>query len=190
MLRINLLPHREIKRAKHRQRFQSLLVASVLTALLMTYAGYSYHVALLEEQQARNQQLQDAINTLNSKLSNVENLRNRRNALLERKRLVEQLQYSRTEAIQVMDHLRHVLPEGVFIKDFRQSGNSISISGTALSSARISAFMRNLNESEVFTAPVLIEVKSTIVDRVRANDFSMNIDLKPPAANQNGEAPQ
>lgn len=190
MLRINLLPHREIKRAKHRQRFQSLLLVSVMIALSLAYGAYSYHISLIEEQQARNQQLQDAINTLNTKLTNVENLRNRRNALLERKQLVEQLQYSRTEAIRVLDHLRHVLPEGVFIKDFRQSGNSISLSGTALSSARISAFMRNLSESEVFAAPVLIEVKSAVVDRVRANDFSMNIALKPPAAKQNEEAPQ
>lgn len=187
MLRINLLPHREIKRAKHRQRFQSLLAATLMSALLLAYGGYSFHVGLIEEQQARNQQLQDAINTLSTKLTNIENLRNRRNALLERKQLVEQLQYSRTEAIRVLDHLRLVLPEGVFIKDFRQSGNSISLSGTALSSARISAFMRNLNESDVFTAPVLIEVKSTIVDRIRANDFSMNIALKPPASTPDGE---
>lgn len=190
MLRINLLPHREIKRAKHRQRFQSLLVASVFAALLMTYAGYSYHAGLIEEQQARNQQLQNAINALNAKLTNVENLRKKRNALLERKKLVEQLQYSRTEAIRILDHLRHVLPEGVFIQDFRQSGNSISLSGTALSSARISSLMRNLNDSDVFTAPVLIEVKSTIIDRVRANSFIMNIALKPPTVTTDRGASQ
>ena len=178
MIRINLLPHREIKKAAHRQRFQSMLAGTIVIALGLVYLGYNAMEQALLEQQAKNEKLQHAIKDIDSKLSNIENLRKQRVALLARKQLVEQLQFSRTEAIRIFDHLIKNLPEGVYIKDFRQTGNAISLSGTSLSSARVSAFMRNLAQSDVFSDPVLIEVKSAMVGNIRANDFSLNIALR------------
>ena len=57
-----------------------------------------------------------------------------------------------------------------------------SCTSTALSSARVSALMRNLEQSAVFSTPILIEVSSTLVDNVRANDFSLSLSLRTPAA--------
>lgn len=179
MIRINLLPHREIKKAAHRQRFQSMLGGAVLIALGLAYLSYHRLEEARLQQQHRNQQLEHAIAQIDSQLKNIENLRRQRVAMLSRKQLVEQLQYSRTEAIRIFDDLIKTLPEGVYIKDFRQSGNSISITGTSLSSARVSAFMRNITQSQVFSDPVLIEVQSTTVDNIRANSFSLNIALRP-----------
>ncbi len=182
MIRINLLPHRELKKAAHRKRFQNMLAAALLTGLALSYAGYSWLDSVLAEQQHRNQQLEQGIAELDKQLSNIENLRQQRMALLSRKELVEQLQSSRTEATRIFDHLIKTMPEGVFIKSFKQTGTSIAISGTALSSARVSALMRNLEQSEVFSSPILIEVSSTLIDNVRANDFSLNLSLRPPAS--------
>ncbi|MDC7691896.1 PilN domain-containing protein [Vogesella indigofera] len=181
MIRINLLPHRELKKAAHRKRFQNMLAAALLTGLGLSYAGYSWLDSTLSEQQRRNQQLEQAIAQLDQQLSNIENLRQQRMALLSRKELVEQLQNSRTEATRIFDHLIKTLPEGVFIKSFKQTGTTIALSGTSLSSARVSALMRNLEQSEVFSAPILIEVSSTLVDNVRANDFSLSLSLRTPA---------
>lgn len=183
MIRINLLPHRELKKAARRKRFQNMLAAALLAGLGLSYAGYSWLDSTLGEQQHRNQQLEQAIAQLDQQLSNIENLRQQRMALLSRKELVEQLQSSRTEATRIFDHLIKTLPEGVFIKSFKQTGTSIAISGTALSSARVSALMRNLEQSEVFSSPILIEVSSTLIDNVRANDFSLNLSLRAPATN-------
>ncbi|MNR67048.1 hypothetical protein D3C85_1908440 [compost metagenome] len=38
--------------------------------------------------------------------------------------------------------------------------------------------MRNLEQSTVFSTPVLVEVKSTLADNIRANDFSLRINLR------------
>ena len=183
MIRINLLPHREQKKAARRKRVQNMLAAALLAGLGLSYAVYSWLASTLGEQQPRNQQLEQAIARLDQQLSNIENLRQQRMALLSRKELVEQLQSSRTEATRIFDHLIKTLPEGVFIKSFKQTGTSIAISGTALSSARVSALMRNLEQSEVFSSPILIEVSSTLIDNVRANDFSLNLSLRAQATN-------
>lgn len=178
MIRINLLPHRELKKAAHRKRFQNMLAAALLAGLGLSYAGYSWLDSTLSEQQRRNQQLQTAIAKLDKELSNIETLRRQRLDMLTRKELVERLQHSRTEATRIFDELIKTLPEGVFIKSFKQTGPAISVSGTSLSSARIAALMRNLEQSTVFSTPVLVEVKSTLADNIRANDFSLRINLR------------
>ena len=98
MIRINLLPHRELKKAAHRKRFQNMLAAALLAGLGLSYAGYSWLDSTLSEQQRRNQQLQTAIAKLDKELSNIETLRRQRLDMLTRKELVERLQHSRTEA--------------------------------------------------------------------------------------------
>lgn len=178
MIRINLLPHRELKKAAHRKRFQNMLAAALLAGLGLSYAGYSWLDSTLSEQQRRNQQLQTAIAKLDKELRNIEALRRQRLDMLTRKELVERLQHSRTEATQIFDELIKTLPEGVFIKSFKQTGPAISVNGTSLSSARIAALMRNLEQSTVFSTPVLVEVKSTLADNIRANDFSLRISLR------------
>lgn len=178
MIRINLLPHRELKKAAHRKRFQNMLAAALLAGLGLSYAGYSWLDSTLGEQQRRNQQLEQGIAKLDKELSNIETLRRQRLDMLTRKELVERLQHSRTEATRIFDELIKTLPEGVFIKSFKQTGTAISVSGTSLSSARIAALMRNLEQSTVFSTPVLVEVKSTLVDNIRANDFSLRINLR------------
>jgi type IV pilus assembly protein PilN len=178
MIRINLLPHREQKKTAHRKRFQTLLLGTILLALGLTYLCYS----VLEEQKAaqlaRNQRLNDEIAKINSKLSNIESLRQKKAVLLSRKQLVERLQFDRTQAVYIFDELIRLMPEGVYLKDFRQTGSTITLSGFALSSARVSILMRSLAESGTFADPVLIEVSAANVDKIRANQFSLSAALK------------
>src|SRR5574343_1293460 len=178
MIRINLLPHREQKKAAHRKRFQTLMLASLLVAIGLTYLCYLQLEDAKASQLARNQRLDEEIGKINAKLSNIESLRQKKAELLARKQLVERLQYDRTQAVYIFDELIRLMPEGVFLKDFRQTGNSIALSGVALSSARVSLLMRSLAESNTFADPVLIEVSATNVDKIRANQFSLSVTLK------------
>lgn len=178
MIRINLLPHREQKKAAHRKRFQTLMLASLLVAIGLTYLSYMQLEDAKAAQLARNQRLDEEIGKINAKLSNIESLRQKKAELLARKQLVERLQYDRTQAVYIFDELIRLMPEGVFLKDFRQTGNNIALSGVALSSARVSLLMRSLAESNTFADPVLIEVSATNVDKIRANQFSLSVTLK------------
>lgn len=178
MIRINLLPHREQKKAAHRKRFQTLMLASLLVAIGLTYLCYLQLEDAKATQLARNQRLDEEIGKINAKLSNIESLRQKKAELLARKQLVERLQYDRTQAVYIFDELIRLMPEGVFLKDFRQTGNNIALSGVALSSARVSLLMRSLAESNTFADPVLIEVSATNVDKIRANQFSLSVTLR------------
>lgn len=178
MIRINLLPHREQKKAVHRKRFQSLLMASILLVLGLIYQTHMLLEDAKAAQMARNQRLDGEIAKINAKLSNIESLRQKKAELLGRKQLVEKLQYDRTQAVYIFDELIRLMPEGVYLKDFRQTGSNVALSGVALSSARVSLLMRSLAESSTFSDPVLIEVSAANIDKIRANQFSLSVAIK------------
>lgn len=189
MIRINLLPHREQKKAAHRKRFQRILLGSIIAILAITAGTYLLLDSWKEAQIARNQRLEQEIAKLNEQLKDIEQLRQKRAALLTRQALIEKLQSERGQTVRIFDELIRVIPEGVYLRNFSQNGQSISLGGSALSSARVSLLMRNLSNSQVFADPVLIEVSATVENNIRANRFSLNVNLRQQAApgNKPGE---
>jgi type IV pilus assembly protein PilN len=70
------------------------------------------------------------------------------------------------------------LPEGLYLKSIRQSGNKINVTGYTQSQARVSAFMRNIEASPFLENPNLIEIKAVTVAGQRANEFNLDFFVK------------
>lgn len=195
MIRINLLPHREQKKAAHRLRFQLLLGGTLAAGALLVGIGYLLLDHQLSRQEHRNQYLQQEISKLDGQIKDISKLKKQRDDLLSRKQLVEKLQEGRNEAVHVFDQLLRQTPDGVYLSSFRQTGPQIALSGYAQSGARVSSFMRALSQSDVFAAPVLVEVKSSIVNNQRVSEFTLNASLRQSLAatldaNHNQNKPQ
>ena len=60
--------------------------------------------------------------------------------------------------VHLLDEMIRILPEGLYIKSLRQSGSEIELIGYAQSSARVSTYMRALDETPLFQDPALVEV--------------------------------
>ncbi|TCV82199.1 PilN domain-containing protein [Sulfurirhabdus autotrophica] len=72
------------------------------------------------------------------------------------------------------------LPEGIYLKAIKQTGDMVNLQGYAQSNARVSTLMRNLDASPWLELPVLIEIKVATVNNVRTNEFSLNVKLTAP----------
>ncbi len=179
MIRINLLPHREQKKAAHRLRFQIFMGASIAAALLLVALTYLIYDSRISRQEARNQFLQGEISKLDQQIKDIGTLKKQRDDLLSRKQLVERLEQGRNQSVYVFDQLIRQTPDGVYLKTFKQTGNDFALSGYALSGARVSNYMRTLAQSSIFTNPVLVEVKASIVNNQRVSEFSLVTSLKP-----------
>jgi len=69
----------------------------------------------------------------------------------------------------------------VFLKNFKQVGAKVNISGYAQSNARVSTLMRNLGASPYLENPELVEIKAVAnpdKSGSRVNEFNMNISIK------------
>jgi type IV pilus assembly protein PilN len=178
VIRINLLPHRELKRAARQRQFILLGSLAVVAAIGVVLLGYGINTARIEDQNDANRLLKAEIVKLNKQLEEIKALREQTQALLARKQVVETLQANRAEFVHMLDQLVRQLPDGVYLKTVKQTGNRVNLSGYAQSSARVSTLMRNLDSSQWLGPSDLVEIKSAAVNNLRVNEFSLNVQIK------------
>jgi len=70
-----------------------------------------------------------------------------------------------------------ILPDGVYLKTLKQTGNRIELVGYSQSNARISTLMRAIEDSPWLDTPVLIEIHSSTVGGTRLSEFKLNFNL-------------
>lgn len=192
MIRINLLPHRELARAARRRQFAMLLGIAVAAGVIVVVLGHSLIAARQSTQEARNTYLDQEIAKLDIQIAEIKKIREQTQALLERKQVVETLQSNRTEVVHLFDQMIRLLPDGLYLKSFKQAGDSVTISGYTQSSARVSTLMRALDDSPWFESATLIEIKAATVNNLRANEFVLTVkqtrQQADAAAKQGGKA--
>jgi len=177
VIRINLLPHREIRRKQQQQQFFFLLGGVVVIGLGVWFIVHAYLDEQWEVQVSRNKYLQEEIVKLDKQIAEIQKLKEQTAALLARKRVVETLQSNRSETVHLLDQLVRQLPDGVYLKAIRQTGTRVIITGLTQSQARVSTLMRNLESSPQLQDPGLVEIKATSAAGQRINEFVMGISI-------------
>ena len=178
---INLLPHREERRKRARQHFFVLGGATAVLGALIVGAVYTYYGNLIDSQNQRNQFMKNENAKLDKEIAEIQKLKDEINALLARKRVIEELQGDRAQTVHLLDQLVRQMPEGVYLKSVVQKGRSVNLVGYAQSNARVSTLMRNIESSPWIQNPVLVEVQATSVEKRRVSQFNLNFSLKQPA---------
>jgi type IV pilus assembly protein PilN len=177
MIRINLLPHREEARKAKRQQFYILAgVVSGLAAVLV-FIVFSVLASYIDSQTDSNEFLKREIAVLDKQIAEIKRLKEQTAALLSRKQVIENLQRDRGETVYLLSEMVKQVPEGIYLKSLQQDGVKVSLVGYAQSNARVSNLMRNLEASPWLENPQLVEVKATVLNGRRSNEFSMNVTL-------------
>jgi len=180
MIRVNLLPHRQIRREARQREFGLMALFSAIAAAVIIFLGYSYINAKIDAQAERNARLDAAIVKLDKEIADIKDLKDQISTMLERKQVVENLQTNRSQAVVVLDELSRQLPEGMYLKSIKQQGSVISIEGIADTNARVATLVRNLSTSNWMESPSLVEIKSVVVNTLKQNAFALNVNIKVP----------
>lgn len=181
MARINLLPWREQLREERKQQFLVTLVGVLIIAGGLVFLGDQYFNAAIDRQNARNEFIRKENSVLDARIKEIRELRERRQQLVERMKIIQDLQGNRPIAARIFDQLIRTLPDGVHFTDLKMVGKSISIAGAAESNNLVSSLMRNHDSSEWLTAPNLTEVKADSADRLdQANTFKLTVQQTVP----------
>ena len=177
MIRINLLPHREIRRKQQQKEFFILLGFVAGFGALVWFSTHSYLSNQLDEQNGRNTYLESEIAVLDKQIEEIKKLQEQTSALLQRKKIVESLQANRAETVYLLDQLVRQMPDGVYLKGVQQKGNKVTINGFAQSNARVSTFMRNLESSPYLQQPSLVEIHAITDKTSRLSEFILSVLL-------------
>ena len=180
MIRVNLLPHRQIKRELRQREFGLMASFSAIAASAIVFLGYTYINSQIDAQMARNGRLDAAIVNLDKEIADIKDLKDKISTMLERKRVVENLQTNRSQSVIVLDELSRQLPEGMYFKNIKQQGIVISIEGIADTNARVAALVRSLSTSNWLEMPNLVEIKSVLINNIKQNAFTLTVNIKVP----------
>ena len=185
VVRINLLPHREQKRAARQRQFISLAISLGILGLAVVGLVHGFLGAQIDNQKSRNNLLKGEIAKLDEQIKEIDKLRDQIQQVLARKQVVETLQANRSEAVHLLDQIVRQLPDGVYLKSIKQSGDRITMVGYAQSNARVSTLMRNIEASPWVTGPELVEIKLVSIPGAargapasQANEFTLNLRTK------------
>ena len=160
MARINLLPWREQLREERKKEFLTILALVVLFAGALVFLGDRYVNGRIDHQNERNAFLKKEITLLDARIKEIEELQARRAQLLDRMKIIEDLQGKRPIIVRVFDELARTLPDGVYFSELAMKGAELSVKGGAESNSRVSNLMRQMDGSEWLTAPNLTAVKA------------------------------
>lgn len=180
MIRINLLPHREEKRLAQKRQMGIIAGGVAILGVLSVLLGYTVIAGFIEHQKGSNDYLKGEISKLDKEISEIKALDEKRKSLLDRKKVVEDLQTDRSSSVHLLDQLVRQLPEGIYLKSIKQSGKTIELQGYAQSNARVSTLMRNLEESPWLESPNLVEIKAVNLSNLRVNEFTLTVQQSAP----------
>jgi type IV pilus assembly protein PilN len=155
MARINLLPWREKLRTQRKREFGAMLVGGILVAGMAVGYWYWFNEGRIDHQRMRNAYLQTEIKAVDQKIREINKLEKTRKQLIGRINVIQNLQASRPQVVHLFDEVVATVPDGVHLTELTQSGSNVTVAGRAQSNARVSAYMRNIEQSPWLAAPNL-----------------------------------
>jgi type IV pilus assembly protein PilN len=167
MPRINLLPWRETLKKEREIRFGIITGVSLGIAVII-FLGVRFYIAnAISYQESRNNYLTEQIKEAEAKIAEIEELQQKKERLIERMSVIQELEKSRPQVVHLFDELVKQIPQGVYFTEMAQKDDKITLNGVAQSDARVSSLMSNVEISQWLTNPKIYEIKTDKADSSR-----------------------
>ena len=170
MIRINLLPVRQVQKREQGRQFLVLMVGMfIITAAANGY----WYVWMDGKREAAQRRLDDTnarIAQLEKVIGEVTNLQRRKKEVEEKLAVLEKLTKQRAGPVKLLDALATAIPKKVWLVSFEEKGGAAVMVGTAESFDDVSEFMRGLNN--IAWSP---KGMGRVVERMRNGAFKIEL---------------
>ncbi|HHK5604663.1 PilN domain-containing protein [Neisseria polysaccharea] len=176
LIKINLLPYREEMNKRKQQQFKTLMYGAVLTGVAAVAATYLFIDNMINNQSERNTLLETSIAHLDTELSEIQKLKQEKDAFLIKKNKIEELQLKRLQAAKILDSLNEAVPESTYLTSLDAvTADSYRLNGRTSSDNRVAAMMRAMPNTGIFKQPELLSIKKNN----SYQEFTLQATLQP-----------
>ncbi|HHS1445896.1 TPA: PilN domain-containing protein [Neisseria meningitidis] len=176
LIKINLLPYREEMNKRKQQQFKTLMYGAVLTGVAAVAATYLFIDNMINNQSERNTLLETSIAHLDTELSEIQKLKQEKDAFLIKKNKVEELRLKRLQAAKILDSLNEAVPGSTYLTSLDAvTADSYRLSGRTSSDNRVAAMMRAMPNTGIFKQPELLSIKKNNSHQ----EFTLQATLQP-----------
>lgn len=176
LIKINLLPYREEMNKRKQQQFKTLMCGAVLTGVAAVAATYLFIDNMINNQSERNTLLETSIAHLDTELSEIQKLKQEKDAFLIKENKIEELQLKRLQAAKILDSLNEAVPGSTYLTSLDAvTADSYRLSGRTSSDNRVAAMMRAMPNTGIFKQPELLSIKKNNSHQ----EFTLQATLQP-----------
>ncbi|HEZ7549394.1 TPA: PilN domain-containing protein [Neisseria meningitidis] len=176
LIKINLLPYREEMNKRKQQQFKMLMYGAVLTGVAAVAATYLFIDNMINNQSERNTLLETSIAHLDTELSEIQKLKQEKDAFLIKKNKIEELQLKRLQAAKILDSLNEAVPESTYLTSLDAvTADSYRLNGRTSSDNRVATMMRAMPNTGIFKQPELLSIKKNN----SYQEFTLQATLQP-----------
>jgi type IV pilus assembly protein PilN len=157
MIRVNLLPVKELLAAERRRREVTIgtailgVAALILVGLFLTQ---TYELSSLNNELTG---LRSEIQTLNTKVKQVGDLQNRIKEFNAKHKVIADLNRKKAGPVGVMESLSTATPSRLWITEFREIGGRVTMIGFAADNQTVADFLKALAGTAYFRDVELVE---------------------------------
>jgi len=189
MMEINLLPHREARRAADLRETVAVLVLGLVVVgggIFLTDKGVKSD---LDAAEASVAQLQADIERYEPQKKLVKKFKKRKKQLKSKLDVIDSLEQARNGPVRVLDELSERVPDRLWLTSVETKGKGIKLEGQSLDTDVVADFLRGLNASPYFKNVDLDKTSGgKVVKGVRLVNFEIRADMTSPAKKKADEA--
>ena len=176
LIRINLLPYREEINKRKQQQFKMLMYVAVLIGLASVAGTYLFIDNMTNNQLERNTLLETSIAHLDTELTEIQKLKQEKDAFLLKKNKIEELQLKRLQAAKILDSLNETIPDNTYLTSLEAvTADSYRLNGRTSSDNRVANMMRAMPNTGIFNQPELLSIKKNN----SYQEFTLQATLQP-----------
>ncbi len=188
MIRINLLPYREM----HRRRsaiWQLIVMGIVLVLILIVIViadnSISSKVSALEKQIAGTKR---DISKLNIRTAEIYKFQKEQKEFQDKFDKIEKLNQGRKLPVHLLDEISKATPEKLWLTELSREGMFLVMNGIALDQETIVTFLNNLEKSNYFSNIRLIQTQQFSHQTLKLQKFTINGSIQLPQNMQQSPA--
>jgi type IV pilus assembly protein PilN len=157
VIRLNLLPVRQLNAESDRRRDLTVAGISLAVTALILLGIYLYQSAQLSQLAIELPSIRKEVEVLNGKVKELGNLEAKIKELRSKHKVIEDLRGQKMGPTLVMDSLAAAIPSSLWLIELKQNGGSLIINGLAMDNQSVAEFIKSLSRSGHFRNVELIE---------------------------------
>lgn len=179
MIKINLLPYREIARKENIKR-QVTIIAGTFVVFLLTLIYC--HISLISSVGTMEKKIkdgQDRLAVLTKKLGDIEVFKKDKKEVEQKLAVIKGLEENRLFPVRMMDELAMLVPtKDIWLEKLTETGPEIRLEGIARDNIAVARFMKSLELSSFIASVDLVSTKEKGVSGFKLQQFTLSCMLK------------
>ncbi|HTN69517.1 MAG TPA: PilN domain-containing protein [Methylomirabilota bacterium] len=195
MIRINLLPVKELKAEVDRRREIMLATVALVVAVVSILGVYLYHLHRASILEKELTQLRSELQIFNGKAKEVSLIQTKMKEYQSKLQVLESINKKKAGPAGVMDSLSAATPGTLWLTEFRETAGNVTITGVATDNQTIAEFMKALSSYPFFKETELVETTQSDQPGLPPRKFSIKAKLfyqpqaEPPSKEKGGVQP-